>query len=286
MDNGKLKELLLYKGSETGKNSSNENFPVGSLLIKASLRPHVHTFYRFARTADDISDHPLMEPQIKIELLNELEAALLGNSESDIPVAMDMRASLEKTNISAKHCTDLLRAFKQDAVKRRYASWEELIDYCNFSAAPVGRYVLALHNIHEEVWQYNDALCNALQIINHIQDCADDYRELDRVYIPEDMLNKNKASIIELSEEKSSDALKKTLHDMLDMMSPMMNLAGQFTEHIPSKRLKLEVAVIHSLAEKMIRTLYEKDPLTETTKLSKFTAGCSAVRGILKSIIR
>ena len=279
------KELLLYKESQTGKDSSNENFPVGSLLIKASLRPHVHTFYRFARTADDISDHPLMDSENKIELLNELEAALLGNNKSNIPVAIDMRESLKQTNISAKHCTDLLRAFKQDAMKRRYATWEELINYCNLSAAPVGRYVLALHNIHDEVWRYNDALCNVLQIINHMQDCADDYRTVDRVYIPEDMLSKNGADIIELSEEKSSPALKKTMYDMLDRMLPMMDLAKQFPKHIPNQRLRLEVSVIYSLAEKMIETLHEKDPLTESTKLSKFTAGCSALRGVLKSII-
>ena len=72
--------------------------------------------------------------------------------------------------------------------KLRYRDWDDLIDYCRYSAMPVGRFVLDVHGESRDTWPANDALCAALQVINHLQDCAKDYRELNRVYIPEDAL--------------------------------------------------------------------------------------------------
>src|ERR1700733_1289386 len=172
----------------SGKNRRGENFPVGSFLIRPDLRAHIHAFYNFARAADDISDHPLMEPQIKLDRLDHFADVLLGHQSSDVPSAVAMRESLHATGISAQHCLDLLTAFKRDAIQLRYSDWHDLLDYCRYSASPVGRHVLALHGIGAKAWPANDALCSALQIINHIQDCADDYAQLDRVYIPQDML--------------------------------------------------------------------------------------------------
>ncbi len=87
-----------------------------------------------------------------------------------------------------RHAQDLLHAFRQDVTKLRYANWDELIDYCSRSAMPVGRFVLDVHGESRDTWPASDALCAALQIINHLQDCAADYRTLDRVYIPLDAL--------------------------------------------------------------------------------------------------
>ena len=101
---------------------------------------------------------------------------------------MPLRAALAARKLSARHALDLLRAFRMDAVKRRYANWAELMDYCAYSAAPVGRFVLDVHGESDSTWPASDALCTALQIINHLQDCAADYRNLDRVYIPQDAL--------------------------------------------------------------------------------------------------
>ena len=82
---------------------------------------------------------------------------------------------------------DLLEAFRRDVTKLRYADWDELMDYCRYSATPVGRFVLDVHGESAPTWPANDALCAALQVINHLQDCAKDYREIDRVYLPLDV---------------------------------------------------------------------------------------------------
>lgn len=263
------------------KNKDTENFPVGSFLIRAELRPHVHAFYSFARAADNISDNPLMEAAEKIRRLNQFILTLGDASSTAVPEAAVMRQSLAATHISPQHCLDLITAFKRDATQLRYANWEELLDYCRYSAAPVGRYVLALHGIGEAAWPANDALCAVLQIINHIQDCADDYRELDRVYIPADMLVLRGASLAGLSAAQCPEPLKLTLQDMLDRLKPLMEMARDFPKQIRDVRLKTEVSIILALAEDMIAQLRRRDPLSEETKLGKGAVVWAALRGAI-----
>lgn len=263
----------------SGKNAGTENFPVGSWLIRPDLRVHVHAFYRFARAADDISDNPLLDPDQKLTALLRFKAVLDGTDDAAVPAAMEMRASLTQSGVSAKHCHDLLTAFCRDATQLRYRDWNDLLDYCRYSAAPVGRYVLALHGIGETAWPTNDALCAALQIINHIQDCADDYRELDRVYIPDDMLAAHGAHIAMLAAARSPAPLRAVLDAMLDRMEPMMREARALPRHVPDLRLKLETAVIASLADSLIDLLHRRDPLADNVKLSKARTIWAALRG-------
>ena len=169
----------------SGKSSGDENFPVGSFLLPRRLRPHVATYYAFARAIDDIADNPGATPEEKLARLDAMERALDGErTGAATEKATRLRASLIATSVDFAHARDLVSAFRQDAVKGRYASWDELMDYCNRSAAPVGRYLLALHGEDRAGFRQSDALCNALQVINHLQDCAADYRQLDRIYLP------------------------------------------------------------------------------------------------------
>ena len=209
---------MSIEDTSSGKNRDTENFPVGSFLIRPDLRAHVHAFYAFARAADDISDHPLLGAKEKVYRLEKFGATLVDETKNDIPSAVGLRQSLKETGISPRHSLDLLTAFKRDATQLRYRDWADLIDYCTYSAAPVGRHVLALHGIGESAWKANDALCSALQIINHVQDCADDYRELDRVYIPQDILAKHQGDTGHLAGEKSTPALRASLQEMLDLL--------------------------------------------------------------------
>ena len=174
----------------SGKDAGGENFPVGSVLLPAALRPHVAAFYGFARAADDIADNPALEPDDKIARLNRMAEAIEGGHAGDSALAKAhlMRDSLAATGVTPRHCLDLLDAFRQDAAKRRYADWDEVIAYCMRSAAPVGRYLMDLHGEDRALRPAADALCNALQLLNHLQDCGEDYREMDRVYIPEPWL--------------------------------------------------------------------------------------------------
>ena len=172
---------------QSGKGHKDENFPVASFLIAPRHRPAVLAFYRFVRAADDVADHATAAPDKKLELLEQMRASLVGESDA-VPEGVGLRAALAERGMAPTHALDLLEAFRRDVTKLRYADWDELIDYCRYSAMPVGRFVLDVHGEDRALWPANDALCAALQIINHLQDCAKDYRDLNRVYLPEDTL--------------------------------------------------------------------------------------------------
>ena len=171
----------------SGKGHRDENFPVASHLIHPRFRAPILAFYEFVRVADDIADHATLAPARKLELLDRLEASLLGASEAD-PEGVRLRATLAERALTPRHAQDLLDAFRLDVTKLRYADWDELMHYCSLSAMPVGRYVLDVHGESRATWPASDAICAALQIINHIQDCQKDFRNLDRVYVPLDAL--------------------------------------------------------------------------------------------------
>ena len=267
----------------SGKGREGENFPVGSFLIRPDLRAHVHAFYAFARAADDISDHPLLEPDEKTARLDHFAAILLGDARDDVASAVGMRSSLRATGITPQHCLDLLTAFKRDAKQLRYRDWDDLMDYCRYSASPVGRHVLALHGIGETAWPANDALCSALQVINHMQDCADDYAQLDRVYIPQDMLAASGAKTEDLAQRGSSPALRGTLDAMIVKLDAMMPEARKLPRRVPDLRLKCETAVIWSLADSLIRLLRKRDPLRDHMKLSKPAVARAAISGLARA---
>ena len=124
----------------SGKNADTENFPVGSFLLPKPLRPHVARFYNFARAIDDIADNPELTPEVKIARLEAFGAAVTdGSDDPELATAHLLSVSLKETDVPPQHCLDLISAFKQDAVQPRYKTWDDLIDYCQRSAAPVGR---------------------------------------------------------------------------------------------------------------------------------------------------
>ncbi|HYB10426.1 MAG TPA: squalene/phytoene synthase family protein, partial [Alphaproteobacteria bacterium] len=203
----------------SGKGAEDENFPVGSLLLPKALRPHVALFYDFARAIDDIADNPSLKPAEKTARLDGFAAAILGRGSGDPAYrkAHLLRASLIATGVTTQHCIDLVTAFKRDATVLRYASWEELIDqYCMLSAAPVGRYLLDLHGEDPSGYGASDALCNALQVINHLQDCKDDFLNLNRVYLPQDWLAAEGLTVSALEAPHANPGLRRVLDRCID----------------------------------------------------------------------
>ena len=186
--------MTLAADVRSGKDHRGENFPVASMLIAARYRKPILAFYDFVRVADDVADHPVLPAAEKLRLLDGLEATLLGQSDAE-PQGVALRQQIAERGLPAQHARDLLKAFRMDVTKLRYADWDELIEYCRYSAMPVGRFVLDVHGEDRATWETNDALCAALQIINHVQDCAADYRNLDRVYLPLDLLTKHGAGV-------------------------------------------------------------------------------------------
>ena len=262
------------------KHAGNENFPVGSALIRADLRPHVHAFYRFARMGDDIADNPALEPDDKVRRLTLMQEVLLDPNREDIREGAELRRSLEATTVSPKHSCDLLTAFKMDATKQRYTDWGELMTYCRYSASPVGRYLLDLHRENPAGWFASDALCNALQVINHLQDCQVDFLEMDRIYVPLDHLSACGSEIGHLRGKISSAGLRKTLDRLLDETDKLMMDARQLPNVLKDFRLRAESATIVRLADRMIAALRKRDPLIERVKPSKRDFALSGIEGI------
>jgi len=252
----------------SGKDRGDENFPVGSWLIAKPLRRHVHAYYAFARNADDIADHETLAPVQKIARLDAMEAALTGDG-AGAPSAARLRESLAETGVPAIHARELLVAFRQDALQNRYESWAALMDYCRYSAAPVGRYVLDLHGESRDTWPASDALCASLQVLNHLQDCAGDLRSLDRCYIPQDWLAEAGAETDDIARSKTSAGLRQVFDRMLAATEALNQTASALPGLVKAPRLRVETAVIASLARRLTARLRRGDPLASRVKLTK-----------------
>lgn len=271
----------------SGKGAGDENFPVGSFLLARRLRPHVALFYGFARAIDDIADNPKLSPDEKIKRLDGFADAITGRI-SGVPgyeKAYRLRPSLAETHVPAKHCTDLVAAFKQDAVKLRYKDWDDLMGYCYLSAAPVGRYLLDLHGESKDGWPASDALCNALQVINHLQDCADDYRNLNRVYLPQDWMAAEGADMAALGAPHASPALRRVLDRCLDATDALLVTAQELPHRLASRRLAMESAAIVEIAVALTARLRRRDPLARRVELGLpafLLCGIKGVWGVVR----
>ena len=264
----------------SGKDKGDENFPVGSFLIRRDLRKHVHAFYRFARIADDIADNPALAPDDKIRRLDRMEAVLDGAPGDDSPAATGLRASLLETRVTFQHARDILRAFRLDATKLRYEDWPDLVEYCRYSAAPVGRQLLDLHGENQNTWPPGDALCDALQVLNHLQDCGDDHRNLGRVYLPRQDLEACGATIAELQAPALSRGLRCVIDRLLDSTDQLIAHARQLPPLVKSAGLRRECAMIVKLAERLSRHLRHGDPLATRVKLKPVDFAASLFIGL------
>ena len=253
----------------SGKDRGDENFPVGSALIRADLRAHVHAYYAFARNADDIADSDTLAPDDKIARLNAMEDVLLGRRDTGSPSASRLRASLAETGVDPRHATDLLIAFRQDATKLRYASWDELLDYCRTSAMPVGRYVLDVHGEDRATHPPSDALCASLQVLNHLQDCAKDLAELDRCYLPQDLMERFDTGVTEIRGQRETTGLRHVFNTLLDRVDLLNDQALDLPRRTANRRLRLETAIIVGLAHRLARRLRHADPVAGRVKLTK-----------------
>ncbi len=264
----------------SGKDRQDENFPVGR-LIAPHLRPHVHAYYAYVRAADDISDSPDLRPAEKIARLDTMERALRGDPDAHSTSAVPLRASLAQTGLPPELATDLLIAFRRDATTTRTADWAALLDYCRYSANPVGRYLMALHREAPDTAIASDALCTSLQILNHLQDCAGDLRSLDRCYIPDDVLAAAHLTPEALLAPKSTAALARVFGQVLDGVDALNREARRLPRLIRDRRMRLEAAIIVNLAHCLARRLRREDPLAARVKLRRQDIAvslCTALR--------
>jgi squalene synthase HpnC len=277
--------MTLAGDLRSGKGHRDENFPVASHLIHPRFRAPILTFYEFVRVADDIADHATLPPDRKLALLDRLEASLLGTSDADSE-GVRLRAILAERALTPRHAQDLLDAFRLDVTKLRYADWDELMHYCSLSAMPVGRYVLDVHGESRNTWRASDAICAALQVINHIQDCRNDYRDLDRVYIPQDYMAAAGTSVAALDAEASSPEMLACLHKLAARTALLLRDGYRLPDQIRDFRLSLEISVIHTLADSLVGTLQTRDPLHDKVHLKSLGFAGVGLLGVLKGFWR
>ncbi len=270
----------------SGKDAAYENFPVGSFLLPPEARPHVAVFYRYARAIDDIADNPALTSAEKITRLDGFAAAVKGEGEID-PAYLTgtrMRESLIASGVPEQHCLDLIDAFKQDAIKNRYDDWDDLMRYCIRSAAPVGRYLIDLTGGATDGYAASDALCNALQVINHLQDCQDDYKAMNRVYLPMNWMKDAGADADMLNRSEVSPELRIVIDRCLDATRQLMSKARPLPKTVASRRLAMESAAIIRIADALIDKLEQNDPLAMRVNLSKSGYACCVLRGAMAGL--
>jgi len=167
-----------------------ENFHVASWFLPKKLRPHFHAIYAYCRVSDDLGDEVGNREQ-SLALLEqwreELDACYVG--EARHPVFVALAETIRICQIPKAPFADLLTAFIQDQTVTRFRNMEEVLNYCKYSANPVGRLVLyACGYSDPERFRLSDATCTALQLANFWQDVASDFRQRDRIYIPQDAM--------------------------------------------------------------------------------------------------
>ena len=192
-----------------------ENFPVG-LFVPKEKRPYVHALYAYARAADDFADEPMYEG-MRAEKLDQWEARLHACYEgrAEDPIFIALGETVRRLDIPKPLLLDLLSAFRQDTVKRRYDTWDELLDYCRRSADPVGRLVLLVFGYRDprlEGW--SDAICSGLQLANHWQDVAIDLRK-DRIYIPREISDQFGVKEWDLNARRADEPFQRLMAELV-----------------------------------------------------------------------
>lgn len=258
-----------------------ENFPVGSLLIRRDLRSVVAVFYRFARDADDVADHPSLAAHDKLCRLDAFEAGMDG----DPAGASQGRALLAQARPEVvRHARQLLRAFRKDARGEDCATWADLLAYCEDSANPVGRFLLDLHGEPRSAWPMADALCTALQVLNHLQDLKADHLNLGRRYLPLDWMTAEGSSADDLAAPAMSPALRRAADRALDRCDALLDQARGLPPALRSRRLAGEAATILWLARRLLARLRAGDPLAGRVAPSRGDFALGALIGLAAAL--
>jgi len=223
-----------------------ENFPVASRLVPASLRAAVVAIYRFARAADDIADEGTDPPAARLAQLDAYATMLDCIERGEVPTAepfVELAAAIDRHALPLRPFHDLLSAFRQDVIKPRYASFDEVLDYCTRSANPIGRLLLHLYHIQEaENLRHADAICTGLQLTNFWQDIALDWRK-GRVYLPGEDLDRFGVSEAQIAESRCDERWSQLLEFEVARARALLEAGRPLTRALPL-RLGLELKFI------------------------------------------
>jgi squalene synthase HpnC len=223
-----------------------ENFPVASILLPRRLRRPVAAIYHFARAADDIADEGDLPNEQRLRQLDEFRVELARIKSGETPetrLFQNLAAEIKLHGLPLQPHRDLLDAFSQDVVKKRYRDYEELQDYCRRSANPVGTLLLHLYDEATPVnLAYSDAICTSLQLINFWQDVAKDYT-IGRIYLPQDELAHYKVRETQIAEGVVDDAWRALMQFQVSRARSLMR-SGAPLGSILTGRIGLEMRLI------------------------------------------
>ncbi|MBI4357018.1 MAG: squalene synthase HpnC [Gammaproteobacteria bacterium] len=250
-----------YQSCLAFASSHYENFPVASLLLPRALRLPVAAIYAFARCADDSADEGEKSPEERLSELNIMESRLyaIENGENFTePFWMALAHTIRHHSLPLEPFLNLLKAFKQDVLKNRYATFQELLDYCCYSANPIGTLLLKL--VGQDLPQnreWSDSICTALQLINFIQDVGVDSQLRNRIYIPLDEIQAFGVSEAQFHEHRE-DASMKALMQFQGERARAFLLKGQpLAKRLPG-RLGLELRCTICGGKRILKVLSER----------------------------
>ena len=270
---------MLHPRYQPTKTPRDENFPVASLLLAREHRGAVLAFYRYVRRADDMADAPDCTADEKLAGLEQLHAALVAG-DSAVPEAAALHAVQARHGTGIEEAAMLLDAFRQDVVKARYADWSELVDYCRRSANPVGRFLLRLHGESDVAFAPANALCTALQILNHLQDLRRDREELGRIYLPIPWLERGGGETAFF--EPANVARRAVLDAALDRVEALVDTARCLPGRLASRQLGAQCEATIVLADRWAMRLRSADPILRPVEIGRTDAIRAFARGLLR----
>ena len=218
-----------------------ENFHVATWLLPRGLRQHFCNVYAYCRWADDLADE-IPDPERSLSLLRAWEEELRAcyRGQASHPVFVALADTIARFEIPAEPFADLLTAFRQDQRTRRYPDWQALLEYCRYSANPVGRLVLYLCGYRDAGLQrLSDATCTALQLTNFWQDVS---RDLDkgRIYIPLDLLALHGLDEADLQARHFDDRYAGLMRDLLARTRVLFSEGWALTQRV-DRRLRVDL---------------------------------------------
>lgn len=265
------------------RNASSENFPVASLLLPRALRPAIRAFYDIVRAADDVADDPGLDQAEKLRRLDLMASGLTGDVRGDRRARHLLQVLAEAGRPGAeRHALTMVAAFRADIAAAPCRGWDDLVRSCHGTADPVGRFLLDLHDEDDTGYAASDALCTALQVLNHLQDMGEDWRRLGRVYLPVNWIDEAGGNLRDLEGSRLTSALRVAVDRALRHTSALLDRAEALPASLRSRRLAAEARVILSLARALHWRLVAGDPLARRVTPTRADAGRAAVAGVLR----
>lgn len=251
-----------YRKSLIFAKSHYENFPVVLFTVPKELRNHIAVVYQFARQADDIADEGQLSSTERMNLLNEYENDFINaiNKKYKNDFWLALHKTILKFNIPPKLFIDLISAFKQDVEKNRYATLDELLQYCSKSANPVGRILLEIFNVKQQkAFELSDKICTALQITNFLQDVSIDLKK-NRIYLPVNLMIKYNIEVNEIFENNLSDNFKKFIGELIDLTDKMFYDGKEIQKFVPKiflTQIRMTILGGRKILEKIRKNNYD-----------------------------